>query len=92
MSTPRNCKPVEIPSLPPVPHARAAGSLAHLRGRVLERAGALLHPRAGRGVVHRRLAGHRDERTADRRADRGDADAGPASTFRGATARFVALG
>ena len=59
--------------------------------RVLGRAGALLHPRGDRVVVHRRLVDRRAE-TPPGPIAAGDSDGRPASTFRGATARFVAFG
>jgi hypothetical protein len=96
MPKPRNRKPVAIPSLPPVarvagaPHGDAAMTTLH--ARVLARAGTLLRPRGDRPVVHRRLVDRRSESSPAAAGAPGDPDAGPARAFRGATARFVALG
>ncbi|MEV5072591.1 hypothetical protein MRBLMI12_004254 [Microbacterium sp. LMI12-1-1.1] len=62
-----------------------------LPARILARAGALLRPRGDRPAAHRRLVDPRSEPLASTDAPV-DADGGPVSTFRGATARFVALG
>ncbi|MFC8682042.1 hypothetical protein ACFT30_11005 [Microbacterium ureisolvens] len=91
MLTPRSRKPVDIPSLPPVDHTPAARAVraprASASARLLARAGELFRPRAGRRITHRRLV---DKRSGI--PDRAGGDGADASTFRGATARFVALG
>ncbi|KAF2413360.1 hypothetical protein B1729_10450 [Microbacterium sp. B35-04] len=59
---------------------------------MLVRAGALFRPRGDRLVVHRRLVDRHSETPPGSTDALGYSGAGPASTFRGATARFVALG
>jgi hypothetical protein len=60
--------------------------------RVLVRAGALLRPLGDRLVVHRRLADRRSNTPPASNVAQADSDADPASTVRGATARFIAFG
>ncbi|WP_374977179.1 hypothetical protein ACEYYH_05105 [Microbacterium trichothecenolyticum] len=97
MPKPRNRKPFAIPSVPPIAHAGVAGAAHHgaassYAARVLVRAGALLRPRGDRWVVHRRLVDRSSETPPGRAEAPGDRHVEHASTFHGATARFVALG
>ncbi|MFK4804554.1 hypothetical protein ACI3KX_01690 [Microbacterium sp. ZW CA_36] len=66
--------------------------MTSLPARILARAGALLRPRGDRPAAHRRLVDPRSEPPPASTDAPVDADGGRASTFRGATARFVALG
>jgi len=98
MPKPRDRKPFAIPSVPPVAYAGAAGAhhaeapVPSLAARVIVRAGALFRLRGDRQVVHRRLVDRRPATPPPSNAAPGAADAGPASTFRGTTARYVAFG
>ena len=60
--------------------------------RVIVRAGALLRPLGDRLVVHRRRADRRSVTPPASEVAPDYADADPASTVRGATARFIAFG
>jgi hypothetical protein len=96
MLTPRSSKPVNIPSIAPLapdagPNARRRVSPATSVAWIRRRAGELFRPRGDR-VSHRRLVDGRSETPPGTGARHDDAGTASASTFRGATARFVALG
>ncbi|GAA5205298.1 hypothetical protein [Microbacterium kyungheense] len=94
MLKPRSRKPVEIPSVPPVPHDDERGRRRRtpMASVVVARAGRLFHPRGDRGIQHRRLVDHALEASPAWNAGPGEEAEVPWSTFRGATARFVAFG
>lgn len=97
MPTPRNRKPVEIPSCPPVGGHVSVG--VSRRDRMLRfAAGALTRVAATTGAhydaggTHRRLTTHHPGGKEAPNAGTSGGTHPPPSTFRGATARFVAFG
>jgi hypothetical protein len=96
MLKPRSRKPVEIPSVPPAGHGDGSGGSVRpamtSAADVVARAGRLLRPRGGRGTAHRRFVDPRAGGSPSWDAGPDDGAEVPWSTFRGATARFVAFG
>jgi hypothetical protein len=96
MQTPRSRKPIAIPSYPPISRDRVADAHGRVSpgssagARVWMQVGRLFRPRSDHGVVHRRLSDSRSEKPpGSSPSSRGRYDV---SAFRGATARFTALG